>query len=273
MKVVFGSVIYREALKYLDDFFSSVQSQTYQDFELLLINDNISMDILEKFQDKYPLIMKKTKIITKEVKTQPYQLRVELLLEAYRMDGQLLVMGDCDDRFSRNRIAKIVDGFDDRYAFYYNKLLGWQGQEVLPEFPRETGKIEDIGEENYLGLSNTAINMEKMSVSFLESLYEGKTNIFDWYLYTRILLIGEKGKYIEQGCTYYRIHEQNLAGISQTSVDDIYKEIGIKVEHYRLLRHYNPYFNEKLDKYLQMNADDINLNVNTGMHFWWGLVK
>ena len=42
MKVAFGSTIYKEGLQYAEEFSASINAQTYKDFDVLLINDNLT---------------------------------------------------------------------------------------------------------------------------------------------------------------------------------------------------------------------------------------
>lgn len=46
MKTTVASVVFLEALEFLDDFVISLQRQDCQEFDVLLINDNIPMDML-----------------------------------------------------------------------------------------------------------------------------------------------------------------------------------------------------------------------------------
>lgn len=274
MKVIFGSVIYQEALKYLNDFFESLECQTEKSFEILLINDDIPEEKLQEQLKNHPLLLEQVIVINHEKKKYNYQLRIRLLKEAYQRGADLLILGDCDDKFSADRIEKHMQAYDKGYAFFYNKLLDWNGQEVMPTIPKNTRDIMDIGEKNYLGLSNTSINMKQISLSFIDSLNNGKTSIFDWYLYSRILLNGGKGKYVNVAITYYRIHAQNLAGRTNWSKENINKEINVKLDHYQLLKQYHPYLKKMFILYSNINKEDIErYTICQEKNYWWGLIN
>lgn len=273
MKVIFGSVVYQTALKYLDDFLNSLNEQTYQQFEILLINDDLEKDVLNTYIQKYENLSGKTTVLKAAAGQAYYLLRILLLKEAKRRNGTILILGDCDDFFSRDRVAAVVSEYDPEVWFFYNEILDFDHKAVMPPMPEDTKSICDIGEQNYLGLSNTAVNLEKLNMDFLDSLQEGKTSIFDWYLFSRIVLAGGSGKYLCRGKSYYRIHEMNLAGIMQSKDHAQSKEIEIKLEHYRLLRKYSRYIEELLADYSANNIETRLGDRCSQKYFWWGLTE
>ena len=271
MKTAVGSVIFEEASKYLGDFFESLETQTDQDFSVILINDNISSEHLEKIIAGVSPGLKDRLYIGNRngKKLSPGMLRVELLQEAFSLKTDLLIMMDCDDKASENRVSCIKEQFDPVYTFFYNELLDFDGKCVMKQLPAYTLDYRDIGQSNYLGMSNGAIYLKGISQEFIESLREGETRIFDWYLYSRLLLAEKKGKKIAGCCTYYRIYEANLAGKCEYSKQAIEKEIAIKREHYRLLAPYATYYKNMLEIYSSACAEDFKGKETTG--YWWSL--
>lgn len=269
MKVAFGSVIYPVAIKYLQDFFESLKKQTVQDFDIVLINDNVSQKIIMKELEKYFKIFRQRLIIINPDKDglKPYQLRIELLRQVKKRGYQLLILGDCDDCCSNERIEYILNQYMEKATFFYNELRSFADESIMPKLPQRTDSIEQIMEQNYLGLTNTAISMDKLSVEFVNSLEDGKTNIFDWYLFSRILLSGGYGKKIENTCTYYRIYSDNLAGVCTQSVNDLEKERKIKIQHYQILKKYDMRYERLIEKYKNL---EIQPGDNKEKVFWWG---
>ncbi|MCM1213730.1 MAG: glycosyltransferase [Lachnospiraceae bacterium] len=273
MKVIFGSVVYPTALKYLDDFLKSLNEQTDQQFELLLVNDGIEKETLNAYIQKYKNLSEKTIVLKADAGQAYYLLRILLLKEAKRREGTILILGDCDDFFSRDRVTSVVSEYKPEMWFFYNEILDFAYKPVMPILPKETKSIYNIAEYNYLGLSNTAINLDKLSIDFLNSLQEGNTSIFDWYLFSRIVLAGGGGMYLCHGKSYYRIHEMNLAGIMQNTEDAINKEIRIKLEHYRLLKNYSQYIEGLLADYSAGNIEKRISEKCPQKFFWWGLTE
>ncbi len=275
MKVVIASVVYKDALDYLDDFLNSLREQiTNQKYTILLLNDDIPDELLQNLVKK--ICWKKNQeilIVNSCKKKSISQLRVQMIREAKMRGYDFMILSDCDDKLSPNRIDCYLKAFDLKYSFYYNDLLRFDGQNVMPELPPETLSWTQIEEENYLGLSNTGIYLENFSLDFIDSLDRGETKIFDWYLFCRILLIGMKGKKVEDCYTYYRIHDRNIAGENTLCRERIEKEITVKIEHYSLLEDENPIFGYLRSIYEAYNTEKDNLVLNSKGIFWWGLIK
>ncbi|MCI8550421.1 MAG: glycosyltransferase family 2 protein [Lachnospiraceae bacterium] len=274
MKIVVASVVYKGAMEYLDDFIKSISEQTNQNFAVLLLNDDMPEEYLEKILRKYYPERKNDIIIVNACGGSSIsQLRVRLLYETKVRGYDFLILSDCDDKLSGNRVGNYLEVFDPDYSFYYNALLDFDGQAVMPELPAETLSWRQIAEENYLGLSNTGIWLKKLSLQFITSLNQGNTKIFDWYLYSRILLAGMRGKKVENCYTYYRIHAQNIAGKKVLAGAQVEKEILIKIEHYKLLEEEEPYLKKLRQLYEKYYEKRENLTLNDQDGFWWSLVK
>lgn len=274
MRVTVASVVFLEALEYFIEFLDSLKVQNSQNFEILLINDNIPQCLLqEKLKCFDVSFLERISIVDKRVEQlAPFELRVELLKEALARKINLLILLDCDDKAKNNRVSEIIQQYDENYAFFYNDICSFDDNKIMPDIPQITDKIDYILECNYLGLSNCAINMKQISKEFIESLKEGRTLIFDWYLFSRILLSNKKGKKINNTCTYYRIYENNIAGIPSHVKDKLEKEKRIKLIHYQLLKEYDERFLKLTQKYENI---DITLQQNDSdgkLQFWWNML-
>lgn len=277
MKTVLGTVIYQESYQFYRDFIDAVNCQTDQDFDIILINDNCSEEEAGQIVQGIP---NKTILINKNEQKEPYKLRIQLLKEAKEYGYELLVLADFDDTFHKDRMKLIKNQYDERLTFFYHDLYDFDGMEYMKIQEEQTQSIASILEANYLGLSNTAIVIKNLSRNFIESLEEGKTKIFDWYLFTRILGQGGCGKKVKDAKTFYRIYDNNLAGKWKDIRQQLRKEIEIKKEHYRLVRYLEPKLEElywsyrELDKKLtsekiqQIKEEDLINPV-----YWWGFIS
>lgn len=268
-KIIFGSVVYKSAEKYLKDFFTSLEMQGNVSFSILLLNDDIEIDDLKSIISSYDLHIECIECRNRT----PVQLRIELLRQAKSRNADLLILGDCDDYFSNSRVQDIVNVYEDNLekAFFYNNLVNTNGKSLMPELPETVVRFEDIGEYNFLGLSNTAVNVNKLGYEFIESLEEYHYNIFDWYFYTRILLLGFQGMKVQRCNTIYRLHENNLAGIAEMNPVDIEREIHVKQQHYECLEKYNSYYTLKFQQY--QNENQLEILNKQKQHYWWNLTK
>lgn len=269
MRAVLGSVVYRKAEAYLNDFFQSIAEQTTDDFSLLLLNDDMDPQELRRILSGYSL---SAEVIFVPDKT-PAQLRIELLRQAKQRRVDLLILGDCDDRLSGTRVARVKRAWTENPedTFFYNELRSMRGARMMPELPKEVCDFKEIGECNFLGLSNAAFNMRKICFDFIDSLEEFSYEIFDWYLFSRLLLEGFCGRKVEDCFTVYRLHANNIAGETNFSETNIRRELEVKQKHYASLKKYHAYYAEKCRQYQKLeNCERADAR---DTYFWWNLLK
>lgn len=272
-KVIFGSVIYQAVLPYISEFVDSLAKQSTHDFELLLINDGISEAEISKIKDFLDEKKIQYLILNNKEGLTPVELRIKLLKEAKRRGAEILVIGDSDDLFAPNRIEEVKNTFSkyNECGFVYNDLRTFDGTLAMPELPNEVSDVFEIIDYNFLGMSNTAIRVSALSDNFIESFVECKSYVFDWYLHTRLLLNGIKGRKAKNTSTYYRIYENNFVGIQKKSEEAVKKEIEVKTAHYEMLKDYSPAFLEKFQKYF--NSKIMKNENAVEKDFWWNLTR
>ena len=268
MKVVFGTVVYPSATCYMEDFFGSLDRQTYKDFRLMIISDNVPKDDIEAVIDKHNI---EADIITPERQMTPIELRILMLKKAKEFKADVLVAGDIDDTFSENRVEKLVEAFvkNPDAGFAYNQLTLPNKTEIMPPMPSTTDSVVDILELNYLGLSTTAIKVGQLTDELLESLGDCKTFVFDWYLYCRLLIFGMKGVLADEAATYYRIYDNNFAGVPTATPENIEKEIYIKKNHFDALSKYDDRYKGLFEAY---NNGKYKV-LTKDKYFWWGMTE
>lgn len=270
--VLFGSVIYKNALQYFDEFINCISKQIICDFGILFLLDGIlTKDITSK------ILPIKDRCTTIECGDQysPPQLRVKLIQEAKKRSADILVIGDADDLFSDNRMGMVVNTFEEfSFAdFVYNNLCFFNGNRAMPELPKRLNDIRDIAEKNFLGMSNTAIRVSALSADFIQSLFECSSHVFDWYLYSRLLLSGHVGVMAENTYTFYRIYEGNYVGIPpKITEESIDKEIEVKKQHYRQLKNLDSVFAGLYDCYCSGKIEKVDLGEES-CHYWWDFTK
>lgn len=275
MKVALGTVIYRAAWQYKEEFIQSVNTQTAQDFEVLIINDGIDEKGVEELKSA---LRRKATVVEAGKNRTISGIRKIMLTEAKQANIDLLVLSDFDDVFDRNRVEKTVQAVDNVVCIYYNNLKTFDGNIVFRYLPVQIKHYKDILEHNFLGLSNTALNMDLIDMNFIQELKEVKTNVFDWYLFSRLLVEGKRGKLVEGSYTYYRIVGNNIAGITIRNQDAYQKELKIKKEHYGLLcdrgdllkNLYEIYRNLSLERLSEKEDFYLNHCLNG---YWWELIK
>ena len=281
-KVVFGTVIYKQAEIFFDSFLKCVENQTVKDFDLLLINDNLDQEaiiVLEEklheygFEDRYCIVQgkKRTGYLS--------DFRIQMIKEASGRNYELLVIGDIYDLFAQNRVEAVYSFYkkNEDAAFFFNSLIDENGKSVLRELPNKITDIDMISQGNFLGMSNTAINLGKVSIELVDSLYEGGCNIFDWYLYSRIILDGGIGILVEDTNTVYRIHDNNIAGIQGDSLEELERERMVKLSHYQRLIPFSKRFlnYEKQLEHIVIDKEFYNTKYynKNGQGYWWNNIR
>lgn len=233
MKVAFGTVIYEAAYPYHECFINAINRQNTKGFDVLLLNDNLDEDKCETLTHQ---IERKVNLCRcKPCMTIP-ELKIELIKSAKERDYDLLILGDFDDSFSENRVSQYITNYDSQYSFYYNDLYYMdKTNRFFCMLPPEVDQIEPILECNFLGFSNTGLNINTVDYALLNCLCAKQTTAFDWMVFSLFVLQGHKGKLINDCITYYRVHEHNIAGEIQCGMEGIIKEIEIKAAHYAKL--------------------------------------
>lgn len=274
MKITFSTVIYNQAWKWEKEFIDSINEQSEKNFEILIINDGVEKKNIEQLSRQ---LSHHCIIVNIDRGLSISQVRIKMLKTLKNNGTDLAILGDFDDTFEKNRVKKFVENYDNQYDFFYNQLKKEDGNNVFSEIPLEIGRINPILECNFLGLSTTAINMNNISNEFLDSLENVSTNVFDWYLYAKMLIEGKKGKKIDGTYTIYRQQPCNIAGINKDDIESIRKEIDVKVEQYRLLKSKSKIIEDLYNKYIMLQNKKNDsftqfLNENKA-GYWWSNLK
>ena len=271
MKTCFATVIYKQAQPYLEDFLKSINEQTDKDFELLLFNDNYTAEELDGIHKR----IKKLDVLCRILDLSGMHLsiagnRIEMLGCVKDLGFDLAILGDADDTFSLNRVElyKKAAELDKTSVFFYNKLVTDKNSDVFKNIPETTHSIKQIAQSNYLGMSTSAIRVRELSDEFLDSLKEGQTPAFDWYLFTRILMDIGGGRLVEDAKTIYRIYDNNTVGTTR----NITQEYSVKKTHYECLAERYDYFRYLLENLNQINLDKIEPNQDH-QGYWWSDIQ
>src|SRR5690625_1022124 len=102
MNIAFGTVIYKEGYDYVKDFVKSINNQTYEDFDILILNDNLNDNELDFVISN---LKNEVRVLNNKNKQKPHELRIELIKWSKRKKYDLLILGDFDDTFSEDRIS------------------------------------------------------------------------------------------------------------------------------------------------------------------------
>jgi glycosyltransferase involved in cell wall biosynthesis len=266
MRICLTTVIYKQAQPYLQDLLDSVDNQSDKDFDLLIINDNYTAEELKQL----PLPENTVLVDLSSKHPSIVETRIEMLKAAKKSGYDLAVLIDADDMASVNRIEayKKAAELDKTSVFFYNKFVTDKGENVFKTLPKSVTDIRQISQQNFLGLSNTGIRLEVLSEEFLDSLQECLSPVFDWYLFSRLIMDVGSGVYVDNAATIYRIYENNTAGTNR----DLQKELDVKRKHYSILSERYAYFKKLANKLQAVNEDNLKLSINH-QGYWWSDIQ
>jgi len=275
VKTVIGTVIYQAGLPYLAAFIKSVNQQTDLDFEVIIINDNLPIlpEILNQLQVAY-------EVIPSKIPLNIFSLRKQLIQEAYIRSIHLLILADMDDVMDSQRVYQTKKAYTPQISFFYNEIYVLGGQAYFKgKLPKEVTSVQVILQSNFLGLSNTALNLPKVG-QCVAKLKEATTEVFDWYLYTHLLLNGHAGRLVQKTRTYYRLYQNNLGQLSKASMKErVLKELEVKYHLYQFFSPIKPIYKkkrariEKLKQQLTAGATIENILTEERHNYWWELIK
>lgn len=255
-------------------FFESLALQTFQDFDVLFVDDGfLQIDLFKKeFKQLNFLLFEGTGNIAKN--------REVLINSAIDLGYQKAIFADFDDYFSLDRFAVVVDLLDN-HDLVINDLTLVTNNEREENYLSaalmndQSICIDDILESNFIGMSNSAVTLSNIhKVSFDKDL-----KAVDWFFFSNVLLGGSNALFTNKCLTYYTQYHDNLSCISHITVEQLSKEIDVKLLHYSLMKKnsskYEGLFNSVIDLTKDKLANVTDYFAKT-QHlkrppFWWSI--
>ncbi|WP_345980662.1 glycosyltransferase family A protein [Sulfurimonas sp. HSL3-2] len=234
-KIAFLTTVFPMNINYLWDFFNSLKIQTFKQFDVIVVNDGF--DYFEDIRSKY----KDLNIIELKYSNTPAKNREFGINYCIDNKYDVLIFGDSDDYFSENRVEKLVELLSDCDIVVNDLSLfnenGVYEEKYISNRVENNAiiDIEFIKDKNIFGLSNTAINLNILGkVTFYEEIVA-----VDWYLFSTLLLKGNKAVFTNETETFYRQYSDNTVGLGQLSIEAVEKGKLIKQKHYEMLKKEN----------------------------------
>ena len=209
--VAFLTTIFPMEKQFLIDFFDSLSGQTYDNFDVIVVNDGYDnfYDVKMKYQN---LSIIELPYSGTPAKNREYGIN-------YCIDNKydILVFGDSDDYFSNNRITKSVKLLSD-HEIVVNDLttfdkIGIVQHKYISNRVKNNSIINYsfIKDKNIFGMTNTAINLNILDkVKFDDSLVA-----VDWLMFKDLLKLGHKAIFTNEIISYYRQYFDNTIGLRE----------------------------------------------------------
>ena len=233
MKVAFLTTVFLENEQYLNDFFLSLQNQTYKKFDVIVVNDGFT-----DFKYIKEIYSPTLNLIELQHQNTPAKNREFGINFCIDNNYDILIFGDSDDFFSNNRIETSISLLKV-YDIIVNDLTILSDNKIddikyISNRIKNLQKIniDFIKNKNIFGFTNTAINLTKlkMDVSFEKDIIAT-----DWYFYSKLLIDDLKSVFTCNAHTFYRQHTNSLIGLGKLSEKVIQTSIEVKLNHYKKL--------------------------------------
>lgn len=286
-RIVFITTIFPASEEYLDDFFISLEGQTYKSFDVLVINDGIKK--FELFKQKYHNL-NIIEFISEQTHAKNREAGINKALE---LNYEYFIFGDSDDYFSENRVEKALESLIENDIAFNDLTIFSKNDKVESFFDKNIIQINKFGDRfldsNVFGLSNVALRSEILEekVNFDNALIA-----VDWYFVTTLLIQKKlKTQFLDNVQTYYRQYIGNTIGMSlQLDEHKLNLGISVKEKHYSTLikycqrnnlYKYSPIFEKKLNQTLILREkiqdlflkkkyiDVVNKNLYKIFNGWW----
>lgn len=261
--------LYPDALKFAKSLIETLDSQTVQNFDLILFNDGISKDDCLEFSQKS---------LWFDAHGSPFEIRVLSFKILRGLDYENFIFIDADDSMSDNRIEVLTEWLKN-YQIVCNDLnlinssgtyleLKIWSERLLNGFEFNADFIRD---KNIIGFGNVGIKKELLK---LEINYAIEPIISDWFVFYQIMeKANVKAAFTNECQTNYRQHELNIAGIGEIDSRRIRYVIGILINHYNALVAVGfSNFAKEIPKLESIRVEDIIYKKNI-YPFWWEEIK
>jgi glycosyltransferase involved in cell wall biosynthesis len=192
-----------------------IKNQTYDNWELLIINDNSSDDTEEKVK---PYISEKIKLIN--LKKNSGSVSIPRAIGICNSIGEFIAPIDDDVVNLPNKFEDLINGFEKNIVLSYgNRKNFYCDSKTL---------TEDIKKPNWNPLENNGWGIDNGQFIYKSNVYEKIPITFpkracDWELAKLIKPLGEF-KYIDKTVSIYQVHDKNRSHDESTKYKDIYPE-------------------------------------------------
>lgn len=278
-RVCFFSVLHKLNLNYFGDFINSLINQTYKNFDLILLLDNIKSSEIDKKLN----LNSRTKVYFIEYSSTIIENRLYALNYLSNLNYEFILFGDTDDFFNSNRVKSVLRDLEN-YPIVVNDLVPFSNSKEinLKHEKYWSSRFKDskvlnanfLKDKNILGFGNTSIQKNVLK-NFL-NIKPNHVSATDWYIFSHFENDGSNIKFNNSALTFYRQHEFNIVGSKKLDFKSFIKNLNVKKNHYECLGlvdsiYYTQTIN-LLSSIMKVNNNKSileiinNQNIN---YFWW----
>ncbi len=262
--------IYEDVCRYLPQWIDNINSQTANNFEVVIFSDQVSNpgQYFLKLACPFQIVEVLGSVVENRFKA------IEILKDSA---ADNIIFQDADDLMSDNRVG-ICEKYLQNADVVANDLTLISEDGKLLQDLVWTERLENGFEFNHnfilnwniVGLGNTAIRRKLL----LQKIDRPDRELIaaDWFIFYQLMeKSGAKAVFTNECWTLYRQHASNIAGINLISADKLARAIKIKQAHFAALNSIGYDFNREISDLYKINPtngptaeDDTKKPL-----FWW----
>jgi hypothetical protein len=273
MKISLVLYVYPGIEKYLNDLIKSINNQSNKKFDVIIFNDNANnLNVLFKDLEIHYSIV--------DVAGSINEIRFNSLKILRTIKSEYVIFQDADDFMDENRIEENLKALRN-YDLVVNDLcLVNENSQIMENsyWAKRLGNDFEFDEKflrdkNIVGLGNTSIKKTLLIDPRLS--FSPLPLAFDWFLFYQIFKLNNlKALFITNTITYYRQHQNNIAGIKKLDFPRLKHVLNVKNAHYNALSNIGFDFKKELNQLNQIQVDIIDfLKFNSEKEnfnfLWW----
>ena len=231
--IIINNYNYARYLPYAVD---SALNQTYPYVEVIVVDDGStdnSRTVLESYGDRIRAVFKENGG------------QISALNAGFRESrGDLIASLDADDTYTPDAIARIVEAWkpDTVIAHFPLRVINADGADcglLNPRAKLAFGNVADLLLEKgkYISAPSSGNVYSRSVLERILPIPEDSGNHFDWYLETLVPFYGAVVAF-EEPLGFYRIHDQNMSGVSALNPRKLQTLIQHNEQQSRLLKEF-----------------------------------
>lgn len=224
-KVAVCGVLHPGNLIYFADFINNLNLQTYQCFDLIIINEGVDINSLNVNFQKGELFNENSK--DNDAKKNRDQMFDFLRRNTYDVN----ILADLDDLMSNDRVEKSVFSIlENKSDICFNDLVPFVDPQKISiknkywsdkiDFEKQTPNIN----HNVFGLGNTAISKKITSLN----IKVNNNLVYDWEYFLKVYSLSNYKISKSNGYTFYR-QSNNTLGVNNRTKEKLLSLIEIKI--------------------------------------------
>lgn len=191
--------------KYIRQCIDSVLAQSYNDFELIIIDDKSvddTIEIIEQYTDSRIILLSLDKNSGAGIARNK---GIEVA------KGEYIAFLDSDDTWHPEKLEKHIAFMDENDVLFSYTSYGFLNEkgEILPEYIEALPSVNynTMLENNYIGCLTSVYNQEKLGKVFMPQFRKRQ----DWALWLKILKLTDRAVSLPQVLSYYREGNESLS--------------------------------------------------------------